>query len=181
MRIGLLLVLGLFAGICLAEAPTSSLVPQPRPGDLALQPQAKTTQVTVAAAQSAKVVMVPNLAPKPRPANLRTTPAPEKKTTRKAAQNGSVCGDTAIRGQALAAIPAKVKGCGLAEPVKVTKIGKVALNPEATISCDTAVALKQWIDKGLQPAFGNRKVIELKVAASYFCRPRNHKKAAKIS
>ena len=107
--------------------------------------------------------------------------APTAKSSRKKGKKGSVCGDSDVRGEALSAIPAKYKGCGVDEPVRVTMISDVALNPAATISCDTAEAMKKWVEKGMRPAFGNRTVVELRVAASYICRTRNNVKGAKIS
>lgn len=136
---------------------------------------------------------LPTLRPKPRPANLLSlaanapttqapaSQAPPAKSTKKQPRKGSVCGDPDIRGTALAAITSKTKGCGVPEPVKITMIDDVALNPAATISCDTAAALKKWIEQGVVPAFGKRHVIELKVAASYSCRSRNNVKGARIS
>ena len=96
-------------------------------------------------------------------------------------KRGSVCGDTRIRGETIPPIPAKVKGCGLAEPVRVTEVDGVRLSPAATIDCTTAKALKSWIANGLKPAAGKRGVAELKIAASYACRSRNNIKGARIS
>ena len=95
-------------------------------------------------------------------------------------KKGSVCGDPEIRGAALAPITSRVKGCGVEEPVKVTQIAGVAISPAATITCETAQAAKQWIERGVQPAFDNQ-VVKLQIAGSYVCRTRNHKKGAKVS
>ena len=195
-------------GMALAEAPQSSVRPQPRPIlQVPTLPAAEPTPATpapvtmpkprpptLAPAPQAPPVLAPVLnavpatPPKPRPANLvasvataPTAEAPAAKSTRKKGKKGSVCGDNDIRGEALSAIPAKYKGCGLDEPVRVTMVSDVALNPAATISCDTAQALKTWVETGMRPAFGNRQVVELKVAASYICRTRNNVKGAKIS
>jgi len=111
--------------------------------------------------------------PEPRPKREK----PGKNTSRK----GSVCGDPAIKGEAMSRITGKVKGCGVAEPVRVTSVSGVALSQAATIDCPTAKALKKWIDTGLQPAFGRAKVVELRVAAHYICRSRNNLKGARIS
>lgn len=127
-------------------------------------------------------------APRPRPTGLiaaaADAPAPaasgEKGKTEKA-RKGQICGDPAIKGEALAPIAAKTKGCGLDEPVRVTEIAGITLSPAATISCETAEAMKSWITKALPKAFGKREVIELRVAASYICRTRNNRKGAKIS
>ena len=195
-------------GMALAEAPQSSVRPQPRPIlQVPTLPAAEPTPATpapvtmpkprpptLAPAPQAPPVLAPVLnavpatPPKPRPANLvasvataPTAEAPAAKSTRKKGKKGSVCGDSDIRGEALSAIPAKYKGCGQDEPVRVTMVSDVALNPAATISCDTAQALKTWVETGMRPAFGNRQVVELKVAASYICRTRNNVKGAKIS
>ena len=96
-------------------------------------------------------------------------------------KKGSICGDRQIRGETLAPIPAKVKGCGIAEPVRVNEVDGVRLSPAATMDCTTAKALKSWVTNGLKPAVGKRGVAELKVAASYACRSRNNIRGARIS
>lgn len=116
-------------------------------------------------------------APQPEP-----TPGPGKKKKKdKAPGKGTVCGDPDIRGEVLAPIKGKVKGCGLDQPVRVTSISGIRLNQPATVSCDTAAALKTWIERAMRPAMGRAEVVELRIAASYVCRPRNNKKGAKIS
>lgn len=94
---------------------------------------------------------------------------------------GSVCGDPSIKGEVLAPIGARVNGCGIANPVRVTSIAGIRLSQAATIDCATAKAMKRWIDKGLKPAYGKQEVVQLQIAGSYMCRTRNHKKGAKIS
>jgi hypothetical protein len=103
-------------------------------------------------------------------------PKKEKKS-----KKGSVCGDPAIKGETMARITSQVKGCGVAKPVRVTSIDGVQLSPPATMDCETATALKTWIQQGMRPAFGQREVVELTIAAHYICRPRNNKKGGKIS
>jgi hypothetical protein len=65
--------------------------------------------------------------------------------------------------------------------VRVTSVEGIRLNQPATISCETADAFKQWINQAMRPAFGNREVVEIRIAASYICRTRNNKKGAKVS
>lgn len=122
---------------------------------------------------------VPDMAPDA--AQPEEPPSKGKKKKEKASKKGSVCGDAEIKGEILAPIRGKVKGCGLDEPVRVTSVAGIRLNQPATISCETARAFKSWIDNGLRPAMGKREVIEIRIAASYICRPRNNKKGAKIS
>ncbi len=94
--------------------------------------------------------------------------------------SGYVCGDRAIKGTELARITSKTRGCGVEEPVRVTHVAGVRLSTPATIDCATASALKTWVQKGLQPAF-RKEIVEIQIAASYICRPRNNKRGAKIS
>jgi hypothetical protein len=94
---------------------------------------------------------------------------------------GSICGDPAIRGEPLAPIKGKVKGCGIADPVRVTAINGIRLSTGATVTCDTAHALKSWVSKAVEPVYGKGRVVELKVAASYACRPRNNQRGSRIS
>lgn len=96
-------------------------------------------------------------------------------------KKGSVCGDPSIRGETLAPVVSKVKGCGIDDPVKVTSIAGVKLSTPATITCETAVAAKSWIERGLQPAFGKDPVKVLHIAGSYVCRPRNGIRGNKVS
>lgn len=109
-------------------------------------------------------------------AAIRPNPSQDAIISRK----GAVCGDPSIRGEVLAPIPARIKGCGIAEPVRVTSVGGVALSSAATMDCTTATALKTWVDRGLQPAFKG-KVQELQVAAHYVCRSRNNRPGAPVS
>ena len=194
------IALALLASAAWAEAPATSLRPMSRPtGDAVLPAPVATPTPTPTAA-------IPRVRPKPRPAGLLalsepavspsagpTTepevtpePSPEPRSNKptkkpKATQKGSVCGDPEIKGEALAAIKGKVKGCGLDKPVRVTSVAGIRLNQPATISCETAAAFKQWINAGLRPSVGKREVVEIRIAASYICRSRNNKKGAKIS
>ena len=108
-------------------------------------------------------------------------PLKGKGKRQKLSAKGSVCGDPDIKGEVLAAIRGKVKGCGLEAPVRVTQVAGIRLSEPATISCETAKAFKTWVNKGLRPAMGRREVVELRIAASYICRPRNNQRGAKIS
>ncbi|NGQ90653.1 extensin family protein [Rhodobacter sp. HX-7-19] len=104
-----------------------------------------------------------------------------KREERAAPADGFVCGDRAIRGEELARIAGKVKGCGIEAPVRVTQVDGIRLTTPATIDCPTAIALKDWINAGVRPAFGRNEVVELRIAASYICRTRNNRPGAKIS
>lgn len=164
----------------------------------AARPLPRPVVIAVATAQpDASIRRLSAARPLPRPAGLATpveiavsaaAPEPDQAKAPKgrakklaASRKGSVCGDPAIKGEELARITSKVKGCGVAEPVRITSVSGVGLNQAATMDCDTARALKKWVDTGLQPAFGRTQVVQLKVAAHYICRSRNNIKGGKIS
>ncbi|MEL7542255.1 MAG: extensin family protein [Pseudomonadota bacterium] len=62
--------------------------------------------------------------------------------------------------------------------------GSVKLTPAATVRCPMIPAMDRWMNEVVQPAalrhFGAR-VTNVKVAASYGCRPRNNKPGGKLS
>jgi hypothetical protein len=107
-------------------------------------------------------------------------PAPSAPITN-APRKGSVCGDRAIRGEKIKPITSSVSGCGVADPVRVTEVAGIKLTQAVTVECDTVIALKDWIDRAMRPAFGNRDVVQLRIAAHYACRGRNNKRGARIS
>lgn len=170
-------------------------VPHPKPRPVGLVTAAVGVAVAAAAVPADPRVVGPH--PKARPAGLgavqlasaATAPVPEaaaeapakpsKKA--KATKKGSVCGDPAIRGEVLAPITSKTKGCGVAEPVRVTAIDGIQFSQPATIDCATAIAFKKWIVKGMRPAFGSREVVGLHIFGSYMCRSRNNIRGARIS
>ncbi|WP_343116711.1 extensin family protein [Ostreiculturibacter nitratireducens] len=157
--------------------------PEPRPH--AAQRPAEIVQVAASAAAVTR-----SIRPEERPENLRrlvtvsasgfrTQPLPEAITGRK----GSVCGDPAIKGETIAPIAGRVKGCGLEDGVKVTSVAGVALSTPAIMDCTTAGALRSWVESGVKPAVGRLGggVAKLQVASSYVCRPRNNQKGEKVS
>ncbi len=149
------------AGLAHAEAPKRSLLPQPRP------------QLTVVSTPVPAVR--PAARPTARPQELAAQPS-KPRATRK----GSVCNNANIKGTALQPIASRTGGCNVAEPVQVTSINGVRLSPAPTINCDAAQALAIWIDQGLQPAFQNQ-VVQMNIADSYSCRPRNNVRGNKVS
>ena len=165
--------------------------PLPRP-DLA-----RIVARNVASARPARVVLASSgaavrMSPRPlsrpqdlgrrgviRAATVRTRPAEPRVGDRE----GGICGSRAIRGQAIPPIAGRVRGCGVPNPVKVTSVGGVRLTQAAIMDCNTARALKTWVDDAVKPEVGRLGggVEALKVAAHYVCRTRNHRPGAKIS
>ncbi|MEZ5755781.1 MAG: extensin family protein [Paracoccaceae bacterium] len=194
-----------------AIAPAPGLRPQARPGSIERQeaPAPGMTEA-LPPAPGMLAAAVPMPRPKPRPEGLMqgarsgtdmasASPPPavererrgglfgglfgggRKREERAAPADGFVCGDRAIRGEELARITSRVQGCGVEAPVRVTQVDGIRLTTPATIDCPTAIALKDWINAGVRPAFGRNEVVELRIAASYICRTRNNRPGAKVS
>ena len=122
--------------------------------------------------------------PAPRPASgpasqPQAAPAPDPRAPR----DGSVCGVRGIRGVAIAPVPAKLPGCGIAQPVRVSAVAGVSLSQPSVMDCTTAEALNDWVENGVLPEIGRRGggAASLRVIAGYSCRPRNNKPGARIS
>jgi hypothetical protein len=162
------------------------------PEVVAMRPRLRPIQVAAVVPQPVAVAAIDVPRPMPRPRGLVSRAEQRAKVTEVAviappsksmtrSKKGSVCGDASIKGEVLAPITARIKSCGVAEPVRVTSVEGVKLSQGAIMDCATAKALKSWVRKGLQPAFSKTKVVELRVAAHYICRTRNNVKGGKIS
>ncbi len=76
--------------------------------------------------------------------------------------------------------------CGALRPfsVSATAQGWVQLRPAALLRCPMIPAVDHWVQRVVMPAARYHlgvPVIELKVAASYSCRPMNHVNGARLS
>lgn len=96
---------------------------------------------------------------------------------------GRICGSRKILGRTASSIPGTLPGCGVRNPVQVVEVSGVRLSTAATMTCETAEALRKWVDNGVKKSVRRTGggVAELRVAAHYSCRTRNHKPGAKIS
>ncbi|MEP3297531.1 MAG: extensin family protein [Pseudoruegeria sp.] len=95
---------------------------------------------------------------------------------------GAICGSKDILGQRIDPIPGKIKGCGIADPVRVYYVQGVKLSVPARMDCTTAKALNTWVAKSATPSFKKLGGLsELRVAAGYTCRTRNNQRGGKIS
>ena len=101
----------------------------------------------------------------------------------RALARGTVCGDAAIQGEEVGRVPGKLDECGIENAVKIRSISGVSLNEHALMDCRTARTIKVWMRQGMAPAVSGYGggVTQLRVAAHYFCRPRNNQEGAKIS
>jgi len=178
------------APVLAAAAPAVAVGLRPRPRPASLMPPAAAP--AVAAPPLAAAAPVPErrglfgfLRPAARPETPRVQQAaapridPGAQAVRP--QRGAVCGVPDILGETLAPITARVQGCGIANPVRVTSVAGIRLSNPATLNCETALAFRDWLTRAVEPAYGKGRVVEVHIAASYVCRPRNNRKGAKIS
>ena len=76
--------------------------------------------------------------------------------------------------------------CGAARPFEMHAAadGRVAMKPAALLRCPMIPQVERWVRNTVEPAaryyFGS-PVVEMRVAASYACRPINHRRGAKLS
>jgi hypothetical protein len=76
--------------------------------------------------------------------------------------------------------------CGALRPydVSATAAGRVSLKPTATLRCPMVPAVDHWVRTVVEPAAREHlrtDMVEMKVAASYACRPMNHVSGGKLS
>jgi hypothetical protein len=174
------------AALCLtgatagAGAPETSLRPAARP---AAEPVPAMREVlsTSGVLRSPRPEARPRALPQAqtiRVAGVRTQPAPGATS-----RAGALCGASDIEGARLAPVTARVQGCGIDEPVRVSSVAGVALSQAATMDCPTALALRDWVTGAVIPTLDRRGggVARLNVAGHYVCRTRNNQKGAPIS
>ena len=173
-----------------ALAPGASLRPVMRPGAAEGQPRdlialleggtPETAGSAMAVAVSIRPDMRPSgLAPTVHSTGIAATPS----RVAQPGEYGPLCGDRAIVGERMAPIAGRIAGCGISAPVRVREIDGIPLRQPATINCDTARALRDWLRESVIPAVGRRGggVASLRVVASYSCRTRNHQPGARLS
>lgn len=175
-----------------AGAPAISPLPRPAPGGL--PPPAATAVSGLAVAVSpwpqarpalAIVAPIPTAAPPGdapsalQPVSFRAPMGPG--TT--AGGKGTLCGDPLLRGETIPPVVGRVRGCGIAAPVRLTAVAGIALSEPAELSCPTARALGRWVTRGLIPAVGGAGggVKQLVVFGSYVCRPVDGLKGERLS
>lgn len=104
-----------------------------------------------------------------------------RKNKRVKQRGNSVCGERDIIGVPVDRI--SFGSCGIKDPVRLTNVAGVSLSNGAIVNCDTALALRKWLDKSAKPALKRKGggLISVRVAASYACRTRNSRAGAKLS
>lgn len=181
-----------------ADTPSTGPRPRQRSARAATSVQVAAASVVPMTAFGERLVAA--LRPEPRPRNLarraaaaaappaeQVQPAalirPAPGTGAVAGRRGALCGVPGLQGETLSAIAGAVRGCGIANPVRVTSVGGIRLSQPATMDCDTAKALNTWVERGLKPAFARTGggVTGIQIAGHYVCRTRNHRAGARIS
>jgi hypothetical protein len=96
---------------------------------------------------------------------------------------GGLCGDPALTGEVVGAVPGSISGCGIQEAVRLQSVSGVRLTQGALMDCTTARALKTWVRDAARPALRKRGggLEGLRVAAHYSCRTRNNQPGAPVS
>ncbi|AUQ55094.1 extensin family protein [Phaeobacter inhibens] len=194
---GLTALIAASAGATAANAPETSLRPSARPDLVSgatvtaaalsvtekLRPQSRPQSDQAIALAALSLPLVPagpdaSLRPHLRPGDLAEKILFGKRKRRKT----SVCGDIDIQGSKVGTVPGRLNGCGAKNAVRVRSVAGVTLSQQSVMTCDTARALKKWVERDVIKAFGRRdKVVSLRVAAHYSCRTRNNRPGAKIS
>lgn len=181
----LALIFCLLAGMATASSPDASLRPVARAAPVEVvarnrpEPlfsfEAPNALVEPVSAQAASLSLRPTL----RPPEVVTKAMAKKRERRR----GAVCGDIDIQGSEVGFVPGRIRGCGVKEAVKVRSVSGVGLTQQSVMDCNTAKALKSWVDRSAKPALKGKGggLSKLKVAAHYACRTRNNRPGAKIS
>lgn len=76
--------------------------------------------------------------------------------------------------------------CGAIQPFQMSGAarGRVLLEPAATLRCNMIPQVERWVTHSVMPAarrYLGMEIAKMRVAASYACRPINHKSGAKLS
>ena len=125
--------------------------------------------------------------PKPRPARAlarQSRPlSSEPARVLRSGEVGAICGARDIVGQRVDRIPGRLRGCGVSDPVRVAEVAGVRLSRATTMDCETARALRTWVETGLKPVVGRvgGGPARLDVAAGYACRTINSRPGGSIS
>lgn len=182
--IGVALVLALPA---FAQGPASSERPVARGGNPVVQPVQvapsgaieQPEQTTTQKERRARGGLFSSLRPLFRSGKVEK----EARAQRQLLAKGAVCGDIAIQGQVVGRVPGRISGCGVENAVKVRSVAGVGLSQQSVMDCQTAAALKTWLEQSAKPALAKKGggLTRIRVAAHYACRTRNNKKGAKIS
>lgn len=97
-------------------------------------------------------------------------------------EKSAICGDPDLQGVAVGAVPGP-GACGISSAVRLRGVAGIGLSQDSLMTCETAKALKTWVNGSVKPAFRSYGggVSKLRVAAHYVCKTRNSRPGAKLS
>jgi hypothetical protein len=75
-------------------------------------------------------------------------------------------------------------GCGTPAPIAIAEVAQIRIDPPATVNCDFARALHDWLSQSVQPQARKRigsSIVAIRNASSYACRRRNNAASGKLS
>ena len=75
-------------------------------------------------------------------------------------------------------------GCGVRNGFRLYEVDGIKLSQPALVTCNVANTFHNWLQKTVQPKalqIYGAQISEIKIAASYSCRPRNNVRGAKLS
>ena len=180
MRVWAIGVALMLAQAAWAEAPNDSKRPVTREGPLAAQQNnVVATETLEKAEKPARRGLFSSIRPLFRSRKVEK----EARAQRKLQAKGAICGDLAIQGETVGRVPGRLNGCGIENAVRVKSVSGITLSQRSVMDCNTATALKSWVDRTAKPALAKKGggLKEIRVAAHYACRTRNSQKGARIS
>lgn len=75
-------------------------------------------------------------------------------------------------------------GCGVTHGYRLYAVDGIKLSQPALVTCDVANTFHNWLQQSVLPQANQNyhaRITEIKIAASYSCRPRNNVQGAKLS
>ncbi|WP_212751862.1 extensin family protein [Roseovarius arcticus] len=98
-------------------------------------------------------------------------------------KRGAVCSDWTIVGENRKPFSGKLRGCGIAEPVRISIVSDVLLSQLAMMDCKTAVTLKTWLENTAKPAFADQGggLKGLRLSGHYACKTQNNQPGRRLS
>lgn len=176
------------APFCILCASMASAAPdceepaQAQPYDLATyEPPADLDEIS--GGEAAAATPQPELTVSPRP-KLRPCKFHQIEIGReKMRERGAVCGDWTIIGETRKPFTGRFRGCGIAEPVRISSVSDVLLSQFAMMDCKTAITLKTWLENTAKPAFVDQGggLKGLRLSGHYACKTQNNQPRARLS
>lgn len=180
--------------------PAAIAGPTPRPTPPTGLRAAQAGRETRPPAPRASAGILPAIAPPPRPAPASARPAPDPGPRSASvappppaltpspppdprASDKGLCGDWRLKGEIIPAVEGPGL-CGIPQPVRVTEVLGVRLQPAARLNCRAARTLASWMERGpvrMAPRALGAPLAAMRIGGTYSCRTRNSVKGAKLS